>query len=33
MEAIFDNMKNGLISRILGVFFSGFLHRISVMCL
>ena len=26
-------MKNGLISRILGVFFSGFLHRISVMCL
>ena len=33
MEATFANSQNGLISLMLGVFSSGFLHRISIMCL
>ena len=33
MEAIFANIQNALIFRILGVFKSGFLHRITILCL
>ena len=33
MEAIFANIQNALIFRILGVFESGFLHRITILCL
>ena len=32
MEAIFANIQNGLIFRILGVFKSGFLHRTTIFC-
>ena len=33
MEAIFANIQNALICGILGVFESGFLHRITILCL
>ena len=32
MEAIFANIQNGLIFRILGVFKSDFLHRTTILC-
>ena len=32
-EAIFANIQNALIFGILGVFESGFLHRITILCL
>ena len=33
MGAIFANVQNGLISSVLGVFLSVFLHRLSIKCL
>ena len=30
MEAVFANIQNALISRILGAFLPGLLHRISI---
>ena len=33
MEAIFANIQNALISRILVVFSNGFLRRITILCL
>ena len=32
MEAIFANIQNGLIFRILGVFKSGFLQKTTIFC-